>query len=666
MNLFIRILALLALSAPVVTLANTEPTEPTQTLAPYFYLPGAESSGEAFPLKTTEVDVQIAGVIAEVVVTQTYANMGNDAIEAVYVFPASTRAAVHGMTMQIGERRIEAVVQERQQAKETFETAKAEGKTTTLLEQQRPNVFEMRVANILPGDEVKVELRYSEHLVPEDQLYEFVFPTVVGPRYSNTPVGAASDTERWVANPYLEPGTPDPARFQLNLTLKAGMPIAEAVSPSHATDILFSAKDVVALSLKPDEEPANNRDFLFRYRLADQAIASGLLLHKGGAEEDDYFLLTVEPPARVRPETVPAREYCFIVDVSGSMSGFPLDTAKTLVRELIGQLNSRDRFNIMFFAGSARRMAAEPVPATRSNIKRALNMLDQQRGGGGTELGKALEQYYKNLGEDPVSRSVVVVTDGFVSFETAVFDLIREKLGESNLFAFGIGSSVNRFLIEGMARAGQGEPFVVTRPNESKVLAKRFADYVSAPLLTNVEVTFDGFDTYDLEPEALPDLLADRPLVLSGKWKGSATGTIRVSGVTGEEPFEKTFHVDEAGMSSKNPALRLLWARNRIASLGDYASIDNNQETIQAITNLGLTHNLLTAYTSFVAVDNEARKVAENREVKQPLPLPKGVSASAVGGVKTTPEPGAVGLFFIVVLFFLIQMRRGTSRRTLA
>jgi len=193
-------------------------------------------------------------------------------------------------------------------------------------------------------------------------------------------------------------------------------------------------------------------------------------------------------------------------------------------------------------------------------------------------------------------------------------------------------------------------------------MAWRFADYVSAPLLTNVEVEIEGANIHALEPAALPDLLADRPLILAGKWKGEPEGKIRIRGLTGDGEFQQSFDLAEVA-ERDNPALRLLWARNRIATLTDDLSQYQDDVTRQAITNLGLTHNLLTEFTSFVAVDETVRNaLAENRSVKQPLPLPQGVSTKAVGGIKTTPEPGQVGLFLVVTFFLLLQLRRGRTR----
>ena len=177
-----------------------------RTLSPYFFVKSDNPQVDQLPLKSTSARVHIAGVIADVLVTQVYKNEGREPLEAVYVFPASTRAAVYGMKMTIGKRVIEARIKKRDEARREYEQARDQGKTASLLEQQRPNVFQMNVANILPGDEIKVELKYTELLVPTDRVYEFVYPTVVGPRYSNQPEATASASEHWVKNPYPPSG----------------------------------------------------------------------------------------------------------------------------------------------------------------------------------------------------------------------------------------------------------------------------------------------------------------------------------------------------------------------------------------------------------------------------------------------------------------------------
>ena len=311
-----------------ISAGSGKPEAADKTLAPYFVVLSDDPKVDALPLKSTRADVKIAGVVAEVKITQVYRNTGQKTLEAIYVFPGSTRAAVHAMRMTIGERVVEASIMERQKARETYDAAKKEGKTASLLEQQRPNVFQMNLANILPNDEIKVELKYMELLIPEDHIYEFVYPTVVGPRYTTKTAAGAVDTDKWVQNPYLHEGQAPPYTFGLNVELTSGVPIASVTSSSHDVEIKYSGKTTAQISLK-DEKTGGNKDFVLRYTLAGGKIETGLLLYPG--QEENFFMLMMEPPARVKPEAVLPREYIFIVDVSGSMHGFPLDTAKALM-----------------------------------------------------------------------------------------------------------------------------------------------------------------------------------------------------------------------------------------------------------------------------------------------------------------------------------------------
>jgi Ca-activated chloride channel family protein len=342
----------------------------------------------------------------------------------------------------------------------------------------------------------------------------------------------------------------------------------------------------------------------------------------------------MEPPKRVRSEQIPPREYIFIVDVSGSMHGFPLEISKKLLRDLIGGLRPSDRFNVLLFAGGSSLMAEQSLPATRDNLTRALDVIDRQQGGGGTELLPAMKRALALPKKSGFSRTVVIATDGYVSVEAETFDLIRKSLGDANLFSFGIGSSVNRFLLEGMARAGMGEPFIITKPEEAARTADRFRSYIQSPVLARVRVDFDGFKAYDVEPPSIPDVLAERPVVVFGKWRGPLKGTITVSGLAGAGKYEKRIDVSAAGRPEGNGALRYLWARHRIALLADYENLRHDDGRVKEITSLGLSYNLLTRYTSFVAIDSRVRRTGgEATTVQQPLPMPEGVSDLSVGGM---------------------------------
>jgi Ca-activated chloride channel family protein len=602
-----------------------------RTLSPFFFVKSDNPQLDQLPLKSTSAKVNISGVMADVLVTQVYKNEGQKPLEAIYIFPASTRAAVYGLKMTIGKRVIEARIQKREEARRTYEQAREQGKTASLLEQQRPNVFQMNVANILPGDTIQVELNYAELLVPTDRVYEFVYPTVVGPRYSNRPSEAAPASEHWVKNPFLRQGENPPYAFDLAVTLAAGMPIADLACPSHKVESHFSSPSQAKVKLDRSENRGGNRDFILRYRLAGGQIQSGLLLSEG--DKENFFLLMMQPPKRVVKEQLPGREYIFIVDVSGSMHGFPLDISKTLLKNLIGRLRPADRFNVLLFSGGSSVLSEQSLPAGQENIDRAIRLIDRQQGGGGTELLPALKRALSLEKPEGYSRTLVIATDGYVTVEEEVFDLIGKNIGQANLFAFGIGSSVNRHIIEGMAHVGLGEPFILTRPEEALSQAERFREMIQSPVLTRIKVDFNGFAVSEVEPAGVPDLFAERPIILFGKWRGQPQGKITLTGLSGEGPFREVIEVKGITPLKTNRALRYLWARHRITILSDFNQLRSDDRRIREITELGLTYNLLTAYTAFVAVDTEIRNQGGTATtVKQPLPLPQGVSDYAVGG----------------------------------
>lgn len=642
-----------------------------KTESPYFFVKSDEPGLDRLPLKATQVDVRISGVIADVTVTQHYRNEGQRAIEAKYVFPGSTKAAVYGMNVRLADRLITANIREKQQARIEYDSAKKEGKTAALLEQHLPNVFQMNVANILPGDDVKVELRYTELLVPQAGNYQFVFPAVVGPRY-NSPQSEQAQAP-WVAKPYLPAGQPSATAFDIKVQLVTPIGLKEVRSDSHSVNVQLaeegdSGSKRASVSLRPGSGPANNRDFILDYRLAGDRIESGLMLYEGNGE--NFFLAMVEPPKQIAAQTISPREYIFVVDISGSMHGFPLETSKALLRELIGSLRPSDSFNVLLFAGSNRFLSPRSVPASRANIEQAISTIVQMGGGGSTELIPALKRVYAEPKAADVSRTIVVVTDGYVTVEREAFELVRRNLSQANLFSFGIGSSVNRHLMEGLARAGMGEPFIITKASEAPAEAARFRKMIESPVLTSVKARFDGMDVYDVEPAQLPDVLGERPVALFGKWRGKVGGQLVIEGQSANGPYRKALPVGST--SPDAAALRYLWARHRIAGLSDQEALEGGDAQRQRITELGLQYNLLTQYTSFLAVDKVVRNTQplDAPSVNQPSPMPGGVSNLAIGAeVPGTPEPavwGGMAMMLSVLAMLARRQRRHNAARLTA
>jgi Ca-activated chloride channel family protein len=381
-------------------------------------------------------------------------------------------------------------------------------------------------------------------------------------------------------------------------------------------------------------------------------------------DTENVFMLMVQPPQRVTPETIPPREYIFVLDVSGSMHGFPLDTAKLVIKDLLAGLRPEDRFNVILFAGAARLLAPRSIAADPARIQAAVKFVDDQTGGGGTELARALDTGLNLPHDEGYARTMVVVTDGYIAAEKAVFGRIADQAGQCNVFAFGIGSSVNRHLIEGMAKAGQGEPFVVTDPREASAAAARFRRYIATPVLTDIEIEIDGFDTYDVEPLQPADLFSQRPLIVCGKWRGERQGTIGIKGTGGNGPHAEYFQVAEALPSNDNGALPYLWARKRLARLSDFSALEDDEQIKAQVTQIGLAYNMLTAHTSFVAVHEKLQSTtAPATDVDHPLPLPQHVSNLAVG-VHHVPEPN-LGLMLVAAiplgLWMIFRRRRSQA-----
>ena len=621
---------------PVTNLENE--SSGTKTLSPYFVVLSEHPETDRLPLKETSAQVNIVGVIADVTVSQKYVNMGKNTLEAIYTFPLSTKAAVYAMKMTIGNRIIIAKISEKEKARKDYDNAKLAGKRVSLLEQNRPNVFTMKVANIAVNDIIVVELKYTELLIPENGVYTFVYPTVVGPRYSNKTSFQGGSDGQFVDTPYTLEGEMPTYKFGMNMKISSAIPIQNISCSTHKMQISYPNLNSASVQLEPSETNGGNRDLILNYSLQGNKIESGVMLYENG--DENFFLLMVQPPKKVLDEEIPAREYVFIMDVSGSMYGFPIDISKKLLRNLILNLKPTDKFNVVLFAGSTGLLSEKSVNATQENIDKAIKLIENQQGGGGTELMSALKRAYAiPLSCDNVSRSFVLISDGFVDVEKESFEMVRKHNDNSNFFCFGIGSSVNRHLMEGLAFMGNGEPIIVERAEMAEKQAEKFRYYVSTPVLSQIKADYGSVEVYDIEPGSIPDMMAERPIIIFGKYRGNHAGKITLSGETGRQSYEKSFDLSNVTVSPDYAAIRYLWARERIKLLDYYSTnneyhstpIDNLLKT--EITDLGLKYGLMTAYTSFIAIDEDFRVDKDRKlvSVNQALPLPQGVSNRAVG-----------------------------------
>jgi len=586
--------------------------------------------GAHCPLKRTEVKASISGFLSRVTVTQHFENPLAERIEAVYTFPLPQNAAVDDMTMLVGDRTIKGKIKPREEAKAIYEAARQAGRTASLLEQERANIFTQSVANIRPGEKVKITISYVETLRYEAGSYEFVFPMVVGPRYIPKRLNDAAR----ITPPVTPEGTRAGHDITVEVALDAGVPIDVLRCTSHdvATDRPDARRATVKLK---NSATIPNKDFILQYDVAGRKIEDAVLTHKG--TKGGFFSLILQPPDRVAEAEVTPRELVFVLDTSGSMSGFPMDKSKEVMRMALASMHPRDTFNIITFAGDTHILFPAPVAATAENVATAQRFVDQRRGGGGTELMKAVRAALEPTRSQEHMRVVAFLTDGYVGND---MDIIAEvkKYSNARVFSFGIGSSVNRFLLDKMAEHGRGEVEYVTLNADGSAAAKRFYERMRTPLLTDIRVEWNGLPVSEVYPKRIPDLFAAKPMVIHGRFSAAAKGVVKIYGKSAGREIVRTVNVDLPAMQASHDVLASLWARTKIEDLtsSDYAGVQRGTLSLELrneITKLGLEFRLMTQFTAFVAV--EEKMVTEGgapRRIEVPVEMPEGVSYEGTFG----------------------------------
>lgn len=596
------------------------------------------------PLEHTEVAIRIDGHLADASLTQTFRNPYPDKIEAVYLFPLPTNAAVNAMTIETGGRIIEGRLRERDDARRTYERARRKGHVAALLTQERPNLFTQAVANIEPGATVKVTLRYVQSLTYEDGGYELVFPMVAGSRY--VPTGAGTGDA--LVQKSLPAGQRSSHDIGLTLEVDAGVPISSIASPSHRIELERASPSRASLHLAAGGT-IPNKDFVLRYRVAGAQPAFAAHTHRG-ADGQGAFFLVVQPPVSDAPIAPTPREIVFLLDTSSSMAGEPLAKAKEVVRRVLGGLRPDDTFQIVRFDDAASALGPRAIANKPRNVGYVLDWLDALDAAGGTEMTTGIEAALAVPNDPARLRLVVFLTDGYVGNEDEILALVGDRLGASRLFSFGVGSAVNRYLLEEMAALGRGDAQVVSPAEDTAAAVERFYRRIDRPVLTDISIDWHGLPVSDVVPAAIPDLFAGQPIVLAGHYGAAGGGTVTVRGVQGGRPvsFEVPVTLPER---ADHPAVASVWARARIRELsrGLVRQIDPTARTatVRQITDLALTHRLMSRYTAFVAVDSaEVTAGGAARRVKVPVEVPahmRSIPSGASGGGIATGSYGSIG-----------------------
>jgi len=604
------------------------------------------------PLKHTDVQAQIAGYIASVTVTQQFHNPFSGKIEAVYVFPLPENAAVNDFLMTIGDRKIRGIIREREQAERIYNDARSQGYTASLLTQERPNIFTQKVANIEPGKSIDISIKYFNTLAYVDGSYEFVFPMVVGPRFNPpaplgagfdgnalnngiaaVPRGAASTSGHSTEVQYLRPGERSGHDISLALSIDTGsIPIDEVSCKSHVVQTRRpssgeSGRYDVRLS---DNDTIPNKDFVLRYKLGDTGVRSAAIAQS--CDAGTFISLMLVPPEELRSLQRAPLEMVFVLDCSGSMNGEPISQAKKAIARALKQLQPTDTFQLIQFSNTASSFGPAPIPASKSNINRAISYLNALNGEGGTMMIEGIKASLDFPHDDSRLRFVCFVTDGYIGNESEILGEVQRRLGPSRVFSFGIGSAVNRYLLDSMANVGRGCVGYWTPGDSAADMMDAFIERISHPAITDLSIDWAslGIQPTDAFPQRTPDLFVGRPIVISAKsTHGSPDNqNIRVTGTIDGKRREFLVPIStNSSFADSGKAVAAIWARHKIADLADNGNLANpNQNTMDAIRQVALQYGLMSQFTAFIAVDSLARTEGSfGTTVAVPVNMPEGV-----------------------------------------
>lgn len=611
--------------------------------------PRAGGNPCAAPLVATEVAIDVTGNVARARVTQRFRNPYRDWYEGTYVFPLPENAAVDHLRMRIGERVVEGEIRERRAAKASYEQAKAQGRRAALLEQERPNIFTSSVANIGPGDEIRIDIEYQQTLRYDQGRYSLRFPMVVGPRYlpaSMEPVDAAR-----ISPAVLRPDEANAMHnpVALRVDVQAGVPVAALASPSHA--IRASCRDGACQAALAGEVPAN-KDFVLDWTLARGAAPEAAAI----AETIDgrrYGLLMVVPPAPGGDAARLPREAIYVIDTSGSMFGASIAQAREALELAIRRLRPEDRFNVIEFNSYARALYREAKDASAENVEDAVRWVRGLRAQGGTEMAKALDLALDGRETPGRVRQIVFLTDGAVGNEDELFRMIRARLGDSRLFTVGIGSAPNSHFMTKAAQLGSGSFTYIGRIEEVKEKMDALFARLESPVLKGVRINWGAAKDVVAWPKRIPDLYAGEPVMVAFSAE-RLPRELAVSALAGERPWEVRVPVRDA---QGRGTLSTLWAREKIAALMDRLREGAPENEVRdAVVGVALQHHLVSKFTSLVAVDRTPARGGDAplRSASVPANLPEGWNYEAVFGELPRGATGVRFDFLAGVLLLLM------------
>jgi len=648
------------------------------------------AEGRPFPslLLNTHIDGEVSGLIARIRVEQNFKNDSDQWVNGKYHFPLPEGAAIDSLVVKIGERTIRGVVKEKQEAKRTFEQAKKQGKKAGLLQQHRPNMFSIEVANIAPYEEVSAHLTFVDTVLYQNKEFSLRLPTTFTPRYVPNGVDINPQLQRelekqlqaketisvqggqgWaravrpedadeVTPPqrYAEPEQVS-NRFSIDLRIRAGINIERFIA-SHAINEASSG-DLNQISLAQGSELMNS-DFILRWipaaGTAPQAAFFEQRFTTSTGEEQYYSLMMLSPPTISTQLSIP-RDVTFIIDSSGSMAGTSINQAKLALMQGLDSLTPNDRFNLVDFDSSFRTLYQQSQYASADHLAQAKKMVDRLDASGGTEMLGAMQFAMQSQSDPTFLKQIIFITDGAVGYEHDAFKAIAEQLGDARLFTVGIGSAPNTYFMSKAAGFGRGTYTYIKKLDEvSEKMSELFAK-LTQPVMRDIQI--DWGQEVEQFPQKLPDLYSGEPIIVVAKSK-QPIGQLVAKGAMLNTPWQQPLSNNS---QSQSQSLDTVWARQKISDLMDKLIIGEwtKSQAKAEILPLSLEHQILSKFAAFVAVEERISRPQDqqSRSKNAPNLMPKG-------STMPIPQTATPATLFTLMGLLLLLVSRLFGRRVAA
>jgi Ca-activated chloride channel family protein len=659
MKQYIFLLILLGIMFPGFTRPLDDITDEDIGMGNFFFEDMETGEITSSIILSTEVQIDVTGIVLRGRVTQYFKNQSKRWMEGVYMFPLPETAAVDTLLMRIGDRIIKGEIKEKEEAKQVYETAKEEGKKASLLEQFRPNIFQMSAANIGPEETIAVTVEFQQSVDYDKGEYSVRFPMVVGSRYIPLSMfggfEALMDPEYTIPEEVLNITAPvandkkNVPVVKLLINLDPGFPVANITSPYLLVTVIEQHAN--RWNIVPVQDTvAADRDFVLSWK-PENPSETYTACFTEEFEGDRYSLIMIQPPQPEKIKGTPyPREVIIILDTSGSMSGQSIKQARRALITALDSLNEADYFNIIEFDSDYTTLFSETVPVSPEKINAAKQFVESLEANSGTEMYPALKYALSQNRDSGRLFQVIFITDGCVGNEAQIFQYIKNNIGDGRLFSIGIGSAPNSYFMRKAAQVGRGTFLHIGSIEEVQDKMEKLFHKLANPVLTDISIVWEN-SSAEVFPDPVTDLYAGEPLFICTK-SYNHPGSLFIRGMAGEKPWDMGI----SGFSEKeNSGIARLWGRRKIEAISDQRLENRNEDQIrQDIIKTALTYHLVSDYTSLVAVEEyisrPVNEEAGKEKVAQAMPGGWDLGILPKGGIESNLFV-LLGIVFIIAAF---------------